>query len=113
MRPGDGWDLAIKDGSLGSVVKNTDNEFFSASDASKLTEQAKSLNGRYLRNETLQILNLIKIGAESGRSSIDVQGTLLDPVIKQRLQNLNYQIVVHAADQGDVREQGYITIKWG
>jgi len=113
MRPGDGWDLAIKDGSISvgrtSMGRSPTDEYLSADAARKMSDKARALNGDYLRKETLEIFNLIKMAAGVGKSSITINGSI-DPVVRRRIESLSYVVTTYACDQRDQRDMGSTTI---
>ena len=77
-----------------------------ASDARKLTEEAKSLQGEFLKKETEQILALIQTSASKGLESIMTSQT--HEVVQKRLRELGYK-VKHTSDQ---REGDFLTVSW-
>jgi hypothetical protein len=81
---------------------------FSAQEARKLTEDARSMDGEYLREQTNKILNDIRTISVKGGDSL--QAGKLDDVVSQRLKNLGYKVVW--SEGYDQRDPGYTTITW-
>lgn len=79
-----------------------------ASEALKLAEAARSLDGEYKRKETNDILGQIKVQASIGNVKIYVYDSI-DPIVVNRLRVLGY-IVKETNDQRD----GYMAeVIWG
>lgn len=91
------------------VEKSRGMEFplqFSAQEARKLVENANSLDGDYMRAETIEILGYIRAAASKGQSSISTCST--DKIIEARLKNMGYTTKVTS----DQRDGDYMTISW-
>jgi hypothetical protein len=81
---------------------------FDATAARNNMKQAQSITGTYLRKETEEILNSIKVASTAGRSSITTART--DDVIKQRLTTLGFTVQYNAGY--DQRDPACLTISW-
>ena len=80
--------------------------YLSAQEARKLTQDAHSLDGAYMRHETDRIIDNIGLAAKAGKSEITVDST--NEIISARLGNLGYQVKITR----DQRDGDYMTIKW-
>jgi hypothetical protein len=81
---------------------------FNAQEARKLTEDARSMEGEYMREQTTKVLNDIKTVAVRGGDSF--RAGKLDDVVSQRLKNLGYKVVWF--EGYDQRDPGYTTVTW-
>jgi hypothetical protein len=85
------------------------NKYFTAANAKALAETARTLDGAYMRDKTLQILAGIEKEATKGNQSLQIYEKL-DKVLEARLIELGYSIYVyHAVDQ---RDDSYFTVSW-
>lgn len=75
-------------------------------EARRITKEAKSLEGEFLRMETDKILIDIAHAAGKGRNSTSCNQT--HEVIKNRLITLGYSVTYHS----DQREGDYLVITW-
>jgi hypothetical protein len=80
---------------------------FDAAAARKQTQFAQSIDGRYLRKETDEVIAAIKTASATGKSTICTRHT--DQVIRQRLITLGFK-VVHVP--GDQRDPQYLDVSW-
>lgn len=98
MIPGDGWDKAIADGSIGMPQPSQAIQL-TASEAKKLTLAAHDLDGSYKREATDLILKGICAAAKRGESEYKVTG--IDAVVKKRLEKLGYVVTVKYDYEGE------------
>jgi len=84
-------------------------KYFTAANAKVLAEAARTLDGAYMRDKTLQILALVEKEATKGNQSLQIYEKL-DKVLEGRLIELGYSVCVyHAVDQ---RDDSYFTVSW-
>ena len=74
-------------------------DFITVEEARKLVEDAKSLNGTYMRAETEKVFNIIRSAAEAGKSEVWIDGAL-DKVIIGRLFTQRFAVNI-CSDQHD------------
>lgn len=66
-------------------------DFITVEEARKLVEDAKSLNGTYMRAETEKVFNIIRSAAEAGKSEVWIDGAL-DKVVINRITMLGFDV---------------------
>ena len=86
-----------------------DSEYMNAAQARVLSGEARTLNGEYLREKTLQILACIESAATAGSESIQVYEQL-DKIVEGRLRELGYNIYIYHATNS--RDDSYFTVSW-
>lgn len=82
---------------------------FDAILARSLAEQAKSITGEYLRQQTIDLLEYIKSDAERGSCTMCVtESRYMDSVILARLRDLGFDVKEHS----NQRDGDSVTISW-
>jgi len=84
----------------------TKENYLTAQDARKLYEEAHSLEGEYMREETTRILDDIRHAALKGKGAIS--STRTDQIIVKRLRHLGYSVEVI----DDQRDGNYLNVSW-
>lgn len=84
-------------------------EMMPARAAAALCNSARSISGNYLKAETLAVLELVRESANAGQGQL-VINRVLDKVIRDRLQTLEY--VVKIVSARGLETQSTTTIYW-
>ncbi len=77
-----------------------------AKQARQMADDARSMDGVYLRDETNAVLKGIANVAAKGKT--EMTSSFTDPIIAARLRNLGYKVI----ETNDQRDGNFLTVSW-